>query len=106
MIDRKDWPEDARNAQAAFDEASWDAGEGYRDTGEMVPDDPAPMSRIGLKSKADRELFLKEIEPKLRACARLHPVKSTARADESGVLSLDATLQENSVVFFELDTIR
>jgi len=37
MIDRKDWPEDARNAQAAFDEASWDAVEGYRDTGEMVP---------------------------------------------------------------------
>ena len=70
------------------------------------PDDPAPMSRIGLKSKADRELFLKEIEPKLRACARLHPVKSTARADESGVLRLDATLQENSVVFFELDAIR
>ena len=32
MIDRKDWPEDARNAQAAFDEASWDAVEGYRDT--------------------------------------------------------------------------
>lgn len=25
MIDRKDWPEDARNAQAAFDEASWNA---------------------------------------------------------------------------------
>ena len=70
------------------------------------PDGPAPMSRIGLKSKADRELFLKEIEPKLRVCARLRPVKSTARADESGVLRLDATLQENSVVFFELDAIR
>ena len=27
LIDRKDWPEDARNAQAAFDEASWDAVE-------------------------------------------------------------------------------
>lgn len=37
MMDRKDWPEEARNAQAAFDEASWDAVEGYRDTGEMVP---------------------------------------------------------------------
>ncbi len=37
MIDRKDWPEDARNAQDAFDEASWDAIETYRDTGEMVP---------------------------------------------------------------------
>ena len=37
MIDRKDWPVDARNAQDAFDEASWDAIEGYRDTGEMVP---------------------------------------------------------------------
>lgn len=23
-LDRKDWPEDARNAQDAFDEASWD----------------------------------------------------------------------------------
>ena len=30
MIDRKDWPVDARNAQDAFDEASWDAIEGYR----------------------------------------------------------------------------
>ena len=36
-LDRKDWPEDARNAQDAFDEASWDAVEAYRDTGEMVP---------------------------------------------------------------------
>lgn len=37
MSGRENWPEEARNAQAAFDEASWDAVEGYRDTGEMVP---------------------------------------------------------------------
>ena len=36
MIDHKDGHEDARNAQAAFDEASCDAVEAYRDTGEMV----------------------------------------------------------------------
>ena len=54
MIDRKDWPEDARNAQAAFDEASWDAVEGYRDTGEMVP---------GMK---DGKLYLYTVDEALR----------------------------------------
>jgi len=37
MIDRNDWPEDARHVQEAADEATWDALERYRDTGEMVP---------------------------------------------------------------------
>ncbi|MBQ4198587.1 MAG: hypothetical protein II649_01775 [Kiritimatiellae bacterium] len=37
MSDMKDWPEDARNVQRAADEATWDALERYRDTGEMVP---------------------------------------------------------------------
>ena len=54
MIDRKDWPEDARNAQDAFDEASWDAIEGYRDTGEMVP---------GMK---DGKLYLYTVDEALR----------------------------------------
>ena len=54
MIDRKDWPVDARNAQDAFDEASWDAIEGYRDTGEMVP---------GMK---DGKLYLYTVDEALR----------------------------------------
>ena len=37
MIDRTDWPEDARHVQEAASEATWDALERYRDTGEMVP---------------------------------------------------------------------
>ena len=37
MIDRTDWPEDARQVQEAASEATWDALERYRDTGEMVP---------------------------------------------------------------------
>ena len=38
---RKSWtprmPKDCREVQAAMDRASWDAIEGYRQTGEMVP---------------------------------------------------------------------
>ena len=45
---------DARNAQDAFDEASWDAVEGYRDTGEMVP---------GMK---DGKLYLYTVDEALR----------------------------------------
>ena len=30
-------PKDCREVQAAMDQASWDAVEGYRQTGEMVP---------------------------------------------------------------------
>lgn len=37
MKDPKEWPEDARQVQEASDVATWDAIEGYRDTGEMVP---------------------------------------------------------------------
>jgi len=36
-MDRKDWPEDALRVQESAEEASWDALERYRDTGEMVP---------------------------------------------------------------------
>lgn len=36
-MNREDWPEDCRRVQEAADEASWDALERYRDTGEMVP---------------------------------------------------------------------
>ena len=36
-MDRKDWPEDALHVQESAEEASWDALERYRDTGEMVP---------------------------------------------------------------------
>ena len=56
MIDRKDWPEDARNAQAAFDEASWDAVEGYRDTGEMVPG-----MKDALRTRPDYEMRKKDV---------------------------------------------
>ena len=66
------------------------------------PDDPAPMKeRTGLKSQADRELFLKEIEPKLRACARLESRTERMRAPD-GELSLDCTLPDNAVLFIEL----
>ena len=37
MIDMTDWPEDAQHVQEAASEATWDALERYRDTGEMVP---------------------------------------------------------------------
>ena len=37
MTDMSTWPEEARNVQRAADEATWDALERYRDTGEMVP---------------------------------------------------------------------
>ena len=37
MIDKKDWTEDMRQVQKAAAEATWDALERYRDTGEMVP---------------------------------------------------------------------
>jgi hypothetical protein len=37
LMDRKDWPEDALRVQESAEEASWDALERYRDTGEMVP---------------------------------------------------------------------
>ena len=37
MTDRRNWPEDARQVQEAASEATWDALERYRDTGEMVP---------------------------------------------------------------------
>ena len=36
-MDTTDWPEDARQVQEAAAEATWDALERYRDTGEMVP---------------------------------------------------------------------
>ena len=36
-MDMKNWPEDVRQVQQAADEATWDALERYRDTGEMVP---------------------------------------------------------------------
>ena len=71
MIDRKDWPEDARNAQAAFDEASWDAVEGYRDTGEMVP---------GMK---DGKLYLYTVDEALNGG---HGVEDERRVGERGIL--------------------
>lgn len=37
MIDKADLPKDVAEVQAAAAEASWDALERYRDTGEMVP---------------------------------------------------------------------
>lgn len=37
VIDRSEWTEDALHVQEAADEATWDALERYRDTGEMVP---------------------------------------------------------------------
>ena len=36
-MDMKDWPEDARQVQEAASEATWDALERYRYTGDMVP---------------------------------------------------------------------
>jgi len=66
------------------------------------PDDPAPMKEgIGLRSKADRELFLKEIEPKLRARARLGSRTERMRAPD-GALSFDCALPDNAVLFIEL----
>ena len=56
-LDRKDWPEDARNAQDAFDEASWDAVEAYRDTGEMVPG----MKDEALRLRPDYEMRKKDV---------------------------------------------
>ena len=37
MKDMSGWTEDMRNVQNAASEATWDALERYRDTGEMVP---------------------------------------------------------------------
>ena len=66
------------------------------------PDGPAPMQeRIGLKSKADRELFQKEIEPKLRARARLGSHTERTRAPD-GALFFDCALPDNAVLFIEL----
>lgn len=65
------------------------------------PDDPAPMGSLGLKSETDRELFQKEIEPKLRACARLGSRTERMRAPD-GELSLDCALPDNAVLFIEL----
>ncbi len=66
------------------------------------PDGPAPMQeRIGLRSKADRELFLKEIEPKLRAHARLGSRTERTRAPD-GALFFDCALPDNAVLFIEL----
>ena len=66
------------------------------------PDGPAPMQeRIGLKSKADRELFQKEIEPKLRARARLGSRTERTRAPD-GALFFDCALPDNAVLFIEL----
>ena len=66
MIDRRDWPEEARNAQAAFDEASWDAVEAYRDTGEMVPVEENGQLRLltvdeALRRRADYEMRKRDV---------------------------------------------
>ena len=87
-----------------FDE--WRAERAKRKIGDdrfgWSPDDPAPMKEvIGLKSQADRELFQKEIEPKLRACARLGSRTERVRAP-GGELSVDCVLPDNAVLFIEL----
>ena len=66
------------------------------------PDDPAPMKEgTGLKSQTDRELSQKEIEPKLRACARLGSRTARMRAP-GGKLFIDCVLPDNAVLFIEL----
>lgn len=66
------------------------------------PDDPAPMGGRGLKSKADRELFQREIEPKMLAYARL--ASRTERMHAPGdELSLNCMLPDNAVLFIELN---
>ena len=68
------------------------------------PDDPAPCCDTGLRAPADRALFKNEIEPKLRACARVKPVSGRARLDADGTLALVCELPDNAVVFFELSS--
>lgn len=71
------------------------------------PDDPAPLHRLcGLKSPKDREMFRKEIEPKLRDCARLKPVFERAEVGADGVVALAGELSVNTVTFFEVGAAR
>lgn len=65
------------------------------------PDDPAPCHSHGLLSSADRALFRREIEPKLRDCAKTRSVSWRARPDAGGTLSLACELPDNAVVFFD-----
>ena len=70
------------------------------------PDSPSPLNSIGLKSETDREMFRKEIEPKLRECARTKPAVAKTKAGKNGTLALDCVLPDNAAVFFELCNIK
>lgn len=68
----------------------------------LSPDDPAPMSAVGLKSAADREMFKTELESRFRECSKPKIDCVRVTADQNREVQFARVLSVNAVLFAEL----
>jgi len=82
-----EWRADRRHLGIGDDAFSWS------------PDDPAPMSGLGLTRPADRERFVRELHPRYRRCAELKPETRRVEAPKDGILSVVCDVPWNAALF-------
>ena len=65
------------------------------------PDDPILGSTATLTDERARNIYYNELHEKYEECAKLSPVETTVKTENSE-LTLDITLNPNAVVFYEI----